>query len=593
MARTMPDSDKVNILLVDDQPARLLSYEAILRDLGQVLVKVTSGVGALECLMRDEFAVILLDVSMPGMDGFETATLIHQHPRFEKTPIIFVTAMHVTDLDQLKGYALGAVDYVYVPVVPEILRSKVSVLVELHLKRRELQRLNRSLEETNLELAAANSTLQAEKTRELERLNGTLEEANVGLAQANRTLQAEVVERERLEVALRETDRRKDEFLAILAHELRNPLAPIMNALHLMRLSRFEDSELLWCRDVIGRQVEYLIRLVDDLLDVSRITQGKIKLKKEPIDLESVVTRAIEIMRPLLESRNHELTVELPDEPVMIDGDLTRLAQVVGNLLSNAAKYTEDEGKILLQVECEGEADAGEALIRVKDSGAGIPRALLPKVFDLFTQVEHTLDRAQGGLGIGLALVRRLVEMHDGSVTAESEGEGRGSEFVVRLPVLPRSVQGQKTEEAAEGRPPAGPFRRVLVADDNVDSALTLATLLRSAGNEVETAHDGLEAWDAAQKIRPDLVLLDLGMPGLDGCSVARRIRSQPWGQKPLLIALTGWGQEDVRVRTDEAGFDAHLVKPVDFDVLTRLLADRAAQRSNSSHAPDAALVQD
>jgi signal transduction histidine kinase len=569
----MAAQEKVNILLVDDQPSRLLSYEAILEELNQNLVKVTSGVEALERLMRDDFAVILLDVSMPGMDGFETASLIHQHPRFEKTPIIFVTALHVTDMDRMTGYALGAVDYVYVPVVPEILRSKVSVLVELHQKRRELQR-------ANLELAAANSTLQAEKTRELEALNQTLALANVELARANQTLQQEMAARARLEEALRETDRRKDEFLAILAHELRNPLAPITNALQLMRFRRFDDQELIWCRDVIGRQIEYLTRLVEDLLDVSRITQGKIKLQREPVELSSVVTRAIETMRPLIEARRHVLTVELPNQSVRIDGDATRLAQVVGNLLNNAIKYTEDMGRISVVAGLEQDPDGtAQAFVRVRDSGVGIPDGMLPRVFDLFTQVERTLDRAQGGLGIGLALVQRLVEMHGGTVEAFSEGEGKGSEFAVRLPVLAASPREPTEQERPETRR-GTQFRRVLVADDNVDSAMTLATLLRINGNEVETAHDGEEAWQVAERIRPDLVLLDLGMPKLDGCCVAKRIRQEPWGRSLLMIALTGWGQEEMRLRTEEAGFDAHLVKPVDFAVLTRILSDRASAES-------------
>src|SRR5688572_22158285 len=273
----MDHDDLVNLLLVDDQPARLLSYEAILGDLGHRIVKAASGNEALSALMRDEFAVILLDVAMPGIDGFETAALIHQHPRHEKTPIVFVTAFHVTDLDRLKGYELGAIDYVYVPVVPEILRSKVAVLIDLYRKERELVRLNRSLGLANAELAAANALLEAEKTRELESLNATLARANHDLARANASLKEEIGERTRLEETLKEADRRKDEFIAMLAHELRNPLAPIVNGLELMRLKDFEDPELVWSRDVIGRQVKHLSRLVEDLLDVSRITQGKIK----------------------------------------------------------------------------------------------------------------------------------------------------------------------------------------------------------------------------------------------------------------------------------------------------------------------------
>src|SRR5688572_23781062 len=367
---------KVSILLVDDQPARLLSYEAILEELGHELVCATSGPDALDKLLREEYAVILLDVSMPGMNGFELAELVHDHPRFSKTPIIFVTGLHVTDFDRLKGYALGAVDYVYVPVVPEILRSKVSVLTELYLKRKELQELNRSLEQANADLFKANTSLQAEKRRELE-------SANRELGQINASLRNEVVERRRLEGALVEADRRKDEFLAMLAHELRNPLAPILNAVQFMRLRVLSNPELAWCCDVIGRQAEHLTRLVEDLLDVSRITQGKIKLQKGRVALDVVVARAIETNRHLIDARHHQLEVELPSSPPHVAGDIARLVQVVGNLLNNAAKYTEDGGTIRVVVETARRPDGiEEALIRVRDTGIGIPPEMLPHVFD-------------------------------------------------------------------------------------------------------------------------------------------------------------------------------------------------------------------
>ncbi len=565
----MTTNEKVNILLVDDQPARLLSYEAILGGLGQNLVKVGSGVEALQRLMHDEFAVILLDVNMPGMDGFETATLIHQHPRFERTPIIFVTALHVTDMDRLTGYELGAIDYVYVPVVPEVLKSKVSVLVELYLKRRELQRLNQNLERANVELAAANSTLQAEKARELERLNGTLEQANAELARANHTLEEEIVARRRLEDVLRDADRRKDEFLAMLAHELRNPLAPIRNGAELVRQCAGDDAEMLSFCDVIDRQVEHLMRLVDDLLDVSRITQGKINLKKEPVDVGRFVARAIETSRPLIDSRGHTLEVDLADgADLRVLGDETRLAQVIGNLLNNAAKYTDRGGSIRIAVERDGDA---RVAIRVRDSGVGIPREMLPKVFDLFTQIGHTLERAQGGLGVGLALVQRLVLMHGGEVAASSAGPGQGSEFVIFLPVLGAGVPCVSPQP--QRAPPATPSaRRILVVDDNVDSALSLALLLKKEGNEVATAHDGVEALELAARFLPEVVLLDIGMPRMNGYDAARRLRDQPGGKDLLLIALTGWGQSDVRDRIQEAGFDVHIVKPVDSLSLSRLL---------------------
>ncbi|MCY1060263.1 response regulator [Nannocystis sp. SCPEA4] len=584
----MTARERVNILLVDDQAARLLSYEAILAPLEQNLVRASSGVEALQKLLKEEYAVILLDVSMPEMDGFETAALIHQHPRFERTPIIFVTGHNVTDMDALRGYELGAVDYVYVPIVPEILRGKVSVLVELHLKRQELQRANRSLEQANAQLALANTTLQAEKTRELEQLNAVLERANAGLAEANRTLNAEVAERQRAEEALRrsherlrEADRQKDEFLAMLAHELRNPLAPIHSAVELMALKEIADPEVRWCRDVIERQTEQLHRLVDDLLDVSRITQGKIKLQSAPLEVSAVISRALETTRPLIERRRHQLSVSVPEAPIWIEGDRTRLTQVVGNLLNNAAKYTPEGGQIRLTVELAGAGAEAQVLIRVSDSGTGISNEMLPKVFELFTQVDRTVHQAQGGLGIGLALVRRLVELHGGSVAAHSDGPGSGSEFVVRLPLLRQETVAPASPTAGDAAAPGLTARRVLVVDDNVDAALSLAGLLKVSGNIVETAYDGQQGIDAADRFRPEVVFLDLGMPKIDGFGAASWIRSQPWAEDVLLVAVTGWGQEDVRTRTQESGFDAHLVKPVNFAKLSRVLAQgRGAGRN-------------
>ena len=596
----MDANDKVSILLVDDQPARLLTYETILGDLGLDLVRALSGFEALEKLMKQEFAVVLLDVSMPDMDGFEAAGLIHEHPRLGKTPIIFVTGVHVTELDRLRGYKLGAVDYVSIPVVPEILRSKVSVLVELYCKRRELIEANRTLASVNQQLAEANTTLQAEKTRELQVLNSTLSQANAELADANRSLQTEITERARVELALKEADRHKDEFLAMLAHELRNPLAPIYNAVQLMRRKPLEDPQLAWSRDVIERQTAHLSRLVDDLLDVSRITRGKINLAKESLEVSSLIERAVETSHPLITERAHDLVVDVPKEPLKVLGDPTRLTQALGNVLSNAAKYTERGGRIAIAVR----RDGAEVAIRVSDTGEGIPADLLPVIFNLFTQLERTSGHAQGGLGIGLALVRRLVEMHGGSVTAHSEGVGKGSEFVIRLPVqseIEPSLGAEGTSNGHGELPPVGaapaipisgqvtalnPFqsspaanaegdrvkRRILLADDNNDALESLATLLELGGHEVVTASNGALALECAERHRPEVMLLDIGMPMLDGYEVARRIRVQPWGRSITLVALTGWGQDSDRRRSREAGFDSHLVKPLDMDKLTELL---------------------
>jgi signal transduction histidine kinase len=559
--------EKVNILLVDDQPARLLTYESVLRELGQNLVSVHSGVEALARLMREEFAVVLLDVSMPEMDGFEAARLIHDHPRFEKTPIIFVTGVHVTELDRLKGYRLGAVDYVSIPVVPEILRSKVAVLVELYCKRRELRELNRDLAQANERLASANRLLQAEKTRELETLNATLQRANAELEHANSTLHREVAERARAEHALKEADRNKDEFLAVLAHELRNPLAPITNALRLMRMSPADPQTLQHAREVIERQLSQLTRLVDDLLDVSRITRGKITLSRHPVAVATLIERAVETVQPLRQEHEQELTLEGPAHALWVDGDPLRLTQALGNILGNAAKYTQRGGHITLSVSEEG----GDAAIRIRDDGIGIPAERLPLIFDLFTQLDRSGDHPQSGLGIGLALVRRLLEMHGGSVSASSEGAGRGSEFLVRLPLLREATLPPEEKPAPSDATPVP--RRILLADDNPDAVETLACVLRLLGHEVFSAANGRSALETAASCRPDVALLDIGMPLLDGYEVARQIRAQPWGRKIMLLALTGWGQEADRRRSEEAGFDSHFVKPIDLEKFAQLLA--------------------
>lgn len=367
---------------------------------------------------------------------------------------------------------------------------------------------------------------------------------------------------------LKEADRRKDEFLAMLAHELRNPLAPLRNALHVVRQRGPEQSAVVrqaW--ELMDRQVDHLVRLVDDLLDVSRITRGRVELRKEKVDLAEAATRALESARPLIDARRHRLTYEGPPAPVRVEADPVRLAQVIGNLLNNAAKYTDEGGQITLTVGREGH----EAVVRVRDTGAGLPPEMLPRVFDLFTQAESTLDRAQGGLGIGLTLVRSLVEMHGGSVQALSAGPGQGSEFVVRLPAL----AGEPEARAGAGPAAAAPVapRRVLVVDDNADSAESLALLLRLSGHQARTAYNGTSALAAARAFSPQVVLLDIGLPGMDGYEVARRLRAGAGGEKMVLVAQTGYGQEDDHRRSRQAGFDAHLVKPVDPGVLEALLA--------------------
>ncbi len=368
--------------------------------------------------------------------------------------------------------------------------------------------------------------------------------------------------------ARKEEDRRKSEFLALLAHELRNPLAPLRNGLQVLRLAGNNAQAAEQARGMMERQLHHLVRLVDDLLDVSRISRGKLQLRKERITLASVVGDALELCEQTVQQHGQELTVSLPDEPVYVDADKTRLAQALWNLLSNAVKYSDRGGRIWLTVRREGD----EAVISVKDTGVGIPAAMLPRVFDMFTQVDRSLEKSQGGLGVGLTIVKRLVEMHGGTVEAHSEGHGMGSEFVVRLPIVLSVVQ-ERQEEGDEQQDPPTARRRVLVVDDNVDAASSLAMVLKLMGNEVRTAHDGLEGVAAAREFRPDVILLDIGMPRLNGYEACRRIRQEPWGKNVVLVALTGWGQEEDKRKAQEAGFDRHMVKPVEPAALAKLLA--------------------
>jgi PAS domain S-box-containing protein len=383
--------------------------------------------------------------------------------------------------------------------------------------------------------------------------------------------------------ALEEADRRKDEFLATLSHELRNPLAPIVNALLLLKSRRLPASQRSAARDLIDRQVQQLVRLVDDILDVSRITMGKLQLRVERVELASVVAQAVEMVAPCIQSSAHHLDVRLPSEPVVLDGDQVRLSQVLVNLLRNACKYTNMGGHLRLTADVEArEGRAAELVVRVADDGIGIPPEFLPRIFDRSSQVAPATDRSQGGLGIGLALVRGLVEMHRGTVTARSKGPDRGSEFEVRLP-LPTADPAPRTPSSSRrtgARIRLGTLR-ILVVDDHRDAADALAATLHVAGHVTEKAHDGLQAVKAAERFRPDVIIMDIGMPKLNGYEACRRIRSHDWGSDMAIVALTGWGQEQDRRRAVEAGFDAHLTKPVDRATLTKLLASLSAGRKS------------
>lgn len=369
---------------------------------------------------------------------------------------------------------------------------------------------------------------------------------------------------------LRDADRRKDEFLATLAHELRNPLAPIRNALQIMRLTN-ESIIHENARGIIERQLQQMVHLVDDLLDVSRISQGKVELRREHADLAAVVQAAVETSRPLIDAGKHELTLRLPPPgSLLVDVDVTRITQVVANLLNNAAKYTPTRGRIEIFAE---RADAW-ARISIKDSGVGIPTEMLPHVFEIFAQIDHTLERAQGGLGIGLALVKSLVGLHGGSVEANSDGPGCGSQFVVHLPlsVVDAKLSAQPPAAALTTQPSKN--IRVLVVDDNVDSAESLSQCLRMFGYQTLTAHDGVAAVGSVESYSPHVALLDIGLPLLSGYEAARRIRALPGHERLLLVALSGWGQEDDRRKSKAAGFDHHFVKPVDIEALTNVLVE-------------------
>jgi signal transduction histidine kinase/DNA-binding response OmpR family regulator len=710
----MVAADKINILVVDDLPGNLLVLGSILEELGENVLTVSSGAEALRRVLEQDFAVILLDVNMPGMDGFETASLIRQRKKSAHTPIIFITAF-ADEMHTVHGYALGAVDCILTPIVPEILRTKVKVFVDLHRMTRQVQQqadervalareqaaraaaeeathrsaflaeaskvLSNSLDSeatlrgllrlvvpyladvggvTLLEEPASawRSELAwfsaADQTVHLDSLTGSdgpvdavraalervldsgaaevLEGLSVpyppaacasdgpasGVASAPREqllhsaillpLQARgrtlgaltlgqggsgrrfssadrvlaedlaaraaiALDNARLYRNVQEADRHKNEFLSMLAHELRNPLAPISNAVHILRLRGSSDPEIHALQEMVDRQVQQLIRLVDDLLDLSRITRGKIGLQMECVNVASVLAHAVETSRPLIEARRHELTMALPPQPLRVRGDPVRLAQVVSNLLNNAAKYTEEGGHIRLTAQHEG----GEVVLRVQDNGVGIPPSMLSSIFELFKQVDRSLDRSQGGLGIGLTLVHKLVEMHGGQVEAFSAGANQGSEFVVHLPAVMEEPPSFPINGAGEttAKPRSS---RVLIVDDNSDSARSLSMLLEMGGHEVRTCYDGPSGLAEAEAFCPEVVLLDIGLPGMDGFEVAKRLRQRELSPRPLLVALTGYGQaEDVR-RSREAGFDHHLVKPADPEALTALLASMPAK---------------
>jgi signal transduction histidine kinase/DNA-binding response OmpR family regulator len=665
-----PPSDPVrpraSILMVDDQPARLLTYEAMLSGLGVECVRALSGLEALDKLLKQEFAVILLDVHMPDMDGFEVARAVREHPRLERTPIIFVTGVHVTELDQLKGYEVGAIDYISVPVVAEILRSKVALLVELHQRRAELKSLNEALRDTREQLEAEHARMLAEKDAQLQafehhpdqitvvmrphhnaageiddwvylnvngkaldllererdavigrkvsdlfgvgahqpiehctRVHTTGEplryEARVGnkdiaitifpagkdmvvssgidvtdrklaeqaLRESREQLVKDIAEKEAAEQKLRDNDRRKDEFLAMLAHELRNPIAPIRNAAEV--LSRLVgDSQSRTLVGMIQRQGAHLSRILDDLLDVARITQGRIELRREVVSLTSCIEHALEIVQPQVSANQLHVSFTRTAQPLYVHADRVRLEQCIGNVLSNAVKYTDAGGEVRVALFIE---DAN-AVVEVQDSGIGIAAKFLPHVFDLFAQGERALDRPEGGLGVGLSVCKQLIEMHGGSVAGTSDGIGCGATFRLRLP-----LQEKPFELKMPDAPGVESSRRVLIVDDNRDAADSLAMCLQLDGHAAKAVYSAEGALEQLDMFAPEVVLLDIGLPRMNGYQVAQRIRAA--GSSIKMIALTGYGQEEDKERTHAAGFNAHFTKPVDISALRCAIEDR------------------
>jgi signal transduction histidine kinase len=679
------EQEKVNILVVDDLPEKHVVFRSILDELGQNIISARSGQEALRYILEQEFAVILLDVNMPDIDGLETASLIRQYKKSAQTPIVFITA-YVDERQAKRGYALGAVDYIPSPVVPEVLRSKVRVFVELFRMNRQLQQqaaarealarseaaraaaeqaihradylaeasqlLSRSLniedtiqamfdvavpmlaERAILALVTDGTitridthpsppddepepmpeSLRAALTQSLEkksfelwhegshaaaicpllaggRVRGalvlrapfeTLDASRMALAKEVVSRASIAMENARLYTAVQEADRRKNEFLAMLAHELRNPLAPIRNAVHIMQGDDVTQPTMNWARDVIGRQADHMARLIDDLLDVSRIVQGKVVVKPEKLTLAALVERAVEASSPRLSAREQTLRLELPEESILINGDAVRLAQVLSNLINNASKFSGPGTRITLAATFAN----GEVNISVEDNGAGIDPAFLPHIFDLFAQADQSLDRAQGGLGIGLTLVKHLVELHGGHVAAYSDGVGRGTEIVITLPA---QIMGaaESTDASLRADKPAGTAKaqaRILVVDDLAASAETLMTLLEMEGFQVRIANEGMAALKIAEEFKPEVVLLDIGLPGMNGFEVAHRLRMQPESRDALMIALTGYGEAESRSRSAQAGFDFHMVKPADVNLLLSMLANpQQARRAKAA----------
>jgi signal transduction histidine kinase len=535
---TLQRSTSVYFLLVDDLAENLVALEALLQGPGLEILKARSGPEALELLLAHEVALAIIDVQMPGMNGFELAELMRGTERTRRVPIIFVTAGIADRQRRFRGYEAGAVDFLTKPIEPDILRSKADVFFDLFRQRQEV--------------AAQRDELQAAKDK----------------------IQSLLLESQQQAQALREADQRKDEFLATLAHELRNPLAPIRNAIEILSMQRTGNDELREPVEIARRQIQHMARLIEDLLDVARIAKGKIELRIEPCDVIEIVRHTAEDYRPTLESVGITLDIEADVEKLPVSGDATRIAQMVGNLLHNAGKFTAEGGNVTVSVA--GDTAAQEAVISVVDSGIGFETAEAARLFEPFCQAVSAEDDRKGGLGLGLALTKGLAELHRGAVSAESGGRGQGATFTLRLPTSPSIHKTGRMQAAASDLPDEK--LSILLIEDNADSAKSLQMLLSLHGHRVEVAHDGSEGLTVAKAKKPDVVISDLGLPGMDGYALAKQIKSDPSLRGSYLVALSGYGREDDRKRTREAGFDEHLVKPVDMAALKRVLADASTK---------------
>ncbi len=528
-------SDLIDILIVDDEVRNLDALEATLERPGYRLLRATSGDEALRLLLKNDVAAIILDIRMPGLSGLELAQLVKSNRRFSEVPIMLLTAHVPEERDVMEGYGAGAVDYLTKPVNPIILRHKIGQFVELFRRKRELAELNATLE---------------------------------------RRVKERTAELEASEAALKASARQKDEFLATLAHELRNPLAPLRMGLDLLlraepRLEAFERTLL-----VMNRQLVHMVRLIDDLLDVARISGGSLELQRESADLAKCIQTALDTCAPFFERRRQQVSFEPAVPSLIAFVDSTRVVQIINNLLHNASKFSPEGGRIVLTLRYED----GEAVVRVVDSGVGLAPEQIPRVFDMFVRLQSGDARPAEGLGIGLALARRLAELHGGTLEAASAGLGQGSTFTLRLAAEGVGLEPTKLSERPPPLPATEAGGAVVVVEDNVDAADMLRAWLEEQGHQVSVARAGPEGLELIQLLQPRAVICDIGLPGMDGVEVCRRVRASSLPSQPLMIALTGWGMEQDRLRTQETGFDHHLVKPVDPDTLFALLRSRSGE---------------